>query len=231
MKEDECIGLETFDKIWEEIHQEQDWGKYPAEEVIRFVARNYYRRDRKATRLLDAGCGAGAVVWYMAREGFDAFGFDGSATAVRKAQNRLADEGLYAKLMVCDAAKMNYESEYFDGIVDSAMIYGNTTENIKAILREFYRVLKKSGRIFSTGLFKAGMTGYQTGVKLEENTYRELTEGSLTHRGTVHFFNQMEAVNLWEKAGFTNIQIDSLDRTEMGGRLRVSYYMIEAEKG
>lgn len=221
----------TFDKIWEEIHQEQDWGKYPAEEVIRFVARNYYTHDRRVTRLLDAGCGAGAVVWYMAREGFDAYGFDGSTTAIMKAIKRLAAEGLSANLMVCDAANMNYESEFFDGVVDSAMIYANTVENIKAILKECHRVLKNQGRIFSTGLFKAGMTGYQTGMRLEDNTYRELTEGSLIHRGIVHFFNESEALNLWENAGFTDIQIDSLDRTELGGSLRVSYFMIEAKKG
>jgi tRNA G46 methylase TrmB len=50
---------------------QQEWGKYPPEHVIRFVARNFYRvPDRKYVHLLEVGCGPGANVWFMAREGF-----------------------------------------------------------------------------------------------------------------------------------------------------------------
>ena len=39
--------MKSFDNVWEEIHASQEWGKYPSEPVIRFVARNYYKKDRK----------------------------------------------------------------------------------------------------------------------------------------------------------------------------------------
>lgn len=222
--------MESFDKIWELIHREKEWGKYPSEEVVRFVARNYYSKDRAATRLLDAGCGTGAITWYMAREGFDVYAFDGSATAIRKAEQRIRDERLQASFSIGDALNMDYANEFFDGVIDSAMIYANTVANIKAILKECHRVLKKQGKLFSTGLFKIGMNGYGTGEKLEENTFRELTEGSLAHRGTVHFFDEQQIHELWTEAGFRNIKIDSLARTDRGGVNKISYYMVEAEK-
>lgn len=220
----------SFDEIWEQIHREQEWGKYPSEEVVRFVARNYYQKDRAATRLLDAGCGTGAIAWYMAREGFDVYAFDGSQTAIKKAEQRIQAEGLRASFSIGDALNMGYASEFFDGVIDSAMIYANTVINIKAILKECHRVLKTQGKLFSTGLFKVGMTGYGTGEKLEENTFRELTEGSLAHRGTVHFFDEQQIRNFWTEAGFKEIRIDSLERTDRGGTQKICYYMVEAEK-
>ena len=50
-----------------------------------------------------------------------------------------------ADLIVCDAANMDYEAEFFDGIIDSAMIYANTTNNIRKILKDIYRILKVGG--------------------------------------------------------------------------------------
>jgi len=220
----------SFDKIWEQIHREQDWGRYPSEEVVRFVARNYYRKDRAAIRMLDAGCGTGAISWYMAREGFDVYAFDGSQTAIRKAEQRIQDEGLRAKFTVGDALNMDYASDSFDGVIDSAMIYANNVANVKTILKECHRVLIKQGKLFSTGLFKVGMTGYGTGEKLEENTFRELTEGSLAHRGTVHFFDEQQINDFWTEAGFKNLKIDSMKRTDRGGTQKICYYMVEAEK-
>ena len=147
--------MKAFDEIWEQIHQEQEWGEYPQEEVIRFVARNYYLKDRPFIKILDAGCGAGAVSWFLARESFDVSGFDGSVTAVEKALKRIKTEGYIADLKVGDAAAIPFESGLFDGIVDSAMIYANTIDSIKAILKECHRVLKPGGKLFSTGLFKS----------------------------------------------------------------------------
>lgn len=51
--------MKSFDNVWEEIHATQEWGKYPSEPVIRFMARNYYKKDRKSIKVLDFGCGGG----------------------------------------------------------------------------------------------------------------------------------------------------------------------------
>lgn len=222
--------MKTFDEMWEQIHGEMEWGKYPSEEVIRFVARNYYKKDRKNIKLLDFGCGTGAVTWFVAREGFDAYGFDGSETAIKKAKVRMDEEKVSADLRVADAGSLPYDNEYFQGIIDSAVIYANKLEQVQSILKESYRVLKIGGKIFSTGLFNIDTTGFGTGEKLGNNTYRELTEGCLAHRGTVHFFSIDEIKKLWEEAGFKNLKIDRVKRTDNGGEITIGYYMVEAEK-
>lgn len=65
--------MKSFSEEWEKIHSTQEWGRYPSETVIRFIARNYYKTEREKIKILDFGCGAGAHTWYLAREGFDVY--------------------------------------------------------------------------------------------------------------------------------------------------------------
>jgi hypothetical protein len=59
----------VWDPVWENIFSSIPWGKYPPEELIRFVARNFYAAlQRNRIKLLEMGCGPGANLWYMARE-------------------------------------------------------------------------------------------------------------------------------------------------------------------
>ena len=112
-----------WDPIWEKTFREQEWGKYPPEFVIRFVARNFYAAvDRRQVRMLDLGCGPGACTWYMARKSFDVSGVDGSPTAITRAA-RLAGEGLHADLRVGDFALLPWPDGYFNGVVDNAALY------------------------------------------------------------------------------------------------------------
>ena len=85
--------MKSFSKEWEEIHRNQEWGKYPSEQLVRFIARNFYNKDRKNIKILDFGCGAGANTWFLAREGFDVYAFDGSESAVNRAKEYLNKDG------------------------------------------------------------------------------------------------------------------------------------------
>jgi len=224
------MTIKSFDSIWEEIHRSNDWGKYPSEEVIRFIARNYYKRDRTITKILDFGCGAGANAWFLAREGFDVYAFDGSKTAVEKTQAYLTKENLKAEIRVSDAVEIDYEDDFFDAIVDVAVIYANKVSDIEKMLKRCYEILKPQGKLYSTGLFAVGMTGYGTGEKIEDNTYRNVEAGSLKGRGTIHFFSKEEILDIWSRAGFKNIKIDEMRRTDMNGAYITNYYMVESEK-
>lgn len=222
--------MNSFDNIWEEIHSQREWGKYPSEDVIRFIARNYYDKNRNLIRILDLGCGQGANTWYIAREGFNTYAVDGSNSAVNKACRYLEQNDLSAQFIVCDVVHLPYEDNFFDTVVDGAVLYSNKSDNIKRILRESLRILKVGGKGFWTGLFKVGMSGYKTGIQLEPNTFKELTEGPLSGKGIVHFFYKEEIMKLWKEAGFNNIKIDFLERTDYGGKDITSYYIVEAKK-
>lgn len=218
----------SFDNTWEEIHKSQEWGKYPSEDIIRFVARNYYNKERKNIKILDFGCGAGANTWYLAREGFDTYAFDGSASAVMKAKSYLAKENLEAHFEVADALDISYENNFFDCIIDSAVVYANTIKNITDMYKKIYDLLVPAGKLFATGLFTPNTAGYGTGILLEKNTFKDLTEGALAGRGTVHFFEKEEILELLDSIGFHNINIDETKRTDRGKI--VEYWIVSAEK-
>ena len=217
----------TFDQIWEDIHKNKEWGRYPSEEVIRFVARNYYNQDRDKVKILDFGCGAGANTWFLAREGFDTYAFDGSKTAVNKAKSYLKKENLNAKFQVADALEVSYPENYFDCIIDGFVISLSTLSNIISIYQKVYKLLLPGGKIFSTGATKS-TTGWDSGIKIEEDTYKDLKRGLLKDRGTIHFFQKEEQIKILEKIGFKNINFYTMTRKEEEDILEL--WVITAQK-
>ena len=103
-------------EAWEKIHSSREWGGYPSEHVIRFIARNYYNKKRAEVKILDFGCGSGANTWFLAREGFDTYAFDISESAINNLNNRMEKEGLSVNSLVSDGLALPYEDEMFDAI-------------------------------------------------------------------------------------------------------------------
>ena len=140
----------SFDKIWEKIFKNNEWGKYPGEELIRFVAKNFYSRSNaNEITILEVGCGPGANLWYCAREGFTIFGIDGSNTAIKNCKTRLDDEvpGWNGELTVGDINKLPYENKKFDLVIDNECLSCNSISNSKKIILEIKRVLKNDGKM------------------------------------------------------------------------------------
>ncbi len=200
---------------WEQIHSDREWGKYPTEPVIRFVARNFYKKDRRNTKLLDYGCGQGAHTWYLAREGFDTYAFDGSPSAVKKARDYLTSEGLNAHFDVMDATNVAYPEKFFDGVIDSACIGHNKIEDITTMYSMIYKVLKENGRLF-TSFFSTKTTGFGTGEQVLGNTYRGVTVGPLAGLGVVHFWEENELKGIIEEIGFRDIEIERYSHMDHG---------------
>jgi len=139
-----------WNKKWEQIHQRQDWGKYPPEELVRFVARNYYKvKDRSKVSFLDLGCGLGAASWYLAREGFDVWGIDGSKTSIDKVIVRFRKENLQGFFENNDYLKTSYSNNIFDCVIDVCSIQHNSPKDQQLIIDNIYKWLKPGGKVFS----------------------------------------------------------------------------------
>lgn len=208
--------MKSFSNECEEIHSQQEWGRYPAEVVIRFVARNYYKSRREDVRILDFGCGAGANTWYLAREGFDVYAFDGSESAVMRARKRLESEGLSGvRFEVFDGADVKYSDSFFDCVIDNVCIYANTKDCIEKMYGEVYRVLKGGGKLF-TSCFGTKTEGFGTGNCLEEGTYDNIEKGVLSGRAIAHFYTPEEFEQTLIRAGFKNVSIDTMQYTDDG---------------
>lgn len=217
----------SFDKIWEEIHSTKGWGGYPPEYIIRFIARNYYRKERETTKILDFCCGAGACRWYLEREGFDTYAFDGSKSAVEKTKEKLKREHLNANVNIYDAIDVGYENNYFDVVLDNCSIFCNRMKYIKKMYQQAYRILLPKGKLLTVCIGR-NTQDFGCGEEVEEVTYRNIQEGLLTGRGTIHFYLKEEIVDILAEIGFKEIRIDTISYTDEGRRME--QYIVICEK-
>lgn len=218
-------SMKSFSKEWEEIHRNQEWGKYPSEQLVRFIARNFYNKDRKNIKILDFGCGAGANTWFLAREGFDVYAFDGSESAVNRAKEYLNKDGYNnVHFSVMDGTELDYASDMFDCVVDNVCIYANKKVHIEIMYKEVYERLKKGGKLYSA-CFGEKTDGYGTGKYIEDNTYENIEKGPLEGRAIAHFFTKDELKETLEVSGFHNIIIDEMVYTDNG----ISIQMLTAK--
>lgn len=206
--------MNTHD-AWEQIHKNKDWGKYPAEHVIRFVARNYYGTDRANVKILDFGCGGGGQTWYLAREGFDTYAFDISETAILKLKDRMKAENLSVSAKAMNGLELDYPDNFFDCVIDNVSILNNRMSDIKKMYGNVWNVLKVGGK-FLTVVFGRETTGYGTGTKIEDGTYEAIEKGTLPSLGCQHFFEENELRQVLSETGFQEIGIDVIRSTDRG---------------
>lgn len=205
----------SWDKTWEEIFRSKEWGKYPSEDVVRFIARNYYKvPQRNDIKILDLGCGTGANAWFLAREGFDVYAIDGSKTAIKSAQERFQNENLKAKFKMGDFIKLDYPNGFFDCVIDIVALQHNKPECIKIILDEAYRILKPRGKIFSI------MNSQKGKISKDVNLF--------SNKRFVYFFNEGEIKSLFVK--FNDLIIDEVTRTDKINSNILSHFIVQGVK-
>ena len=199
----------SWDTYWDTFYQNSDGNQYPEVSIVRFVARNYYQvNDKSCVKILNLGCATGAHQWYLAREGFDAYGIDGSPTAVNKTRERLQKEGLQSNLCAGDFLTLPYEDEFMDAVIDPASIQHNSIESIREIIKEVYRVLKNGGRFF--GMFIA--------------KHKNLIDAQFK----THFFQKTEIQTLF--SGFKSVNIDHFHYSEENEEKYVKFWVVKAQK-
>lgn len=218
---------------WERVHASRPWGLYPSEDLVRFMTRTFRDHpDRGAVRVLDVGCGPGANLVFLVREGFNVSGIDGSRTALDKAEKRFIDEkvpGYPERLEMRQGnfATLPWADETFDVAVDMESIYANPMSVIRSCVDEVRRVLKPGGRFFSK-MFGTETTGFGTGERFEENTSRNPTEGPCGGYGFAHFFTEAEIRDLL--AEFDSVDIDWLHRSDRSGQVSIFEWIVSARK-
>ena len=199
----------TWDQHWEAFYEKGGGNQYPDPAIIRFVARNYYKVIPRCTvKILDLGCGVGAHLWFLAREGFNAFGIDGSKSSIIRASEKLNGENVKANIQVGDFLDLPYDNGFFDAVIDAASIQHNDGESIVKIIGEIHRVLKKGGKYF--------------GMLIE-------SEEKLSNmRFLTNYFNKQTVKVSFSQ--FESIDVDCMQYTENNENNYIRFLLVEASK-
>jgi len=224
----------TVDKgYWEKIYASRSWGKYPPEELVRFIARNFRAvADQSEVRVLEIGCGPGPNIWYLVREGFSVTGIDGSPTAIKQAEERLiADKLPHIKpqvdLKVGDFSSLPWGNESFDAVIDIEALYANLMSDIEITVAEIHRALKPNGLFFGK-MFGIETMGSNSGKMLEMGTMQYPEIGPCTGNEIAHFFTRDEISDLF--GCFSDTSIDQVNRTDHDGIVQISEWLVTARK-
>lgn len=122
--------------------------KYPDETLISVIMSIWSPlKDKKSTKILETGCGSGANLWFLAREGFDAYGIDVIPHALELCANKLLDEGLSARLECICMSKINFDL-MFDMVFDIVSSYCLDEEQFQEYLNRVDNHLKSGGYFF-----------------------------------------------------------------------------------
>jgi SAM-dependent methyltransferase len=225
-KESQASG--SFDPVWEEIFRAQEWGKYPPEHVIRFVARNFYKApDRKAVKILDLGSGPGANAWYVAREGFACSAIDGSATAIERLKARLAVDRLEVDARVGDFIQLPWKDQTFDAVVETGALCCNRFAMVKRVVSEVKRVLKPGG-LFCSANFTDSSWGYGVGRQVEPGGFADITEGPLVGKGCILFMGRAQVDELF--SDFRDVSVERLGYTVENQKQLIDLWIVTARK-
>jgi SAM-dependent methyltransferase len=222
----------SWDPLWESVYQSRPWGQYPGEDLIRFVKGNFSGAPERAqVRLLEVGSGAGANLWFMAREGFCVHGVERSETAVRLARERLDREcpdwqRSGGQVQVADMAHLPYPDGFFDAVLDVVAICYAGFDEARHVYGQLARVTKPGGRLFSR-TFARGCWGEGTGIQAGRDMW-VCSEGHLNGFGATRFTDEADVPELLQ--GWTVDRIERSSVTEDDRRHEIRHLLMYGSK-
>ena len=221
------------EQIWEEIFSKKEWGKYPSENVIRFIARNFYNvQDRSKINILELGLGTGANLWFCAREGFKVSGIEWSKTGLERFRARLKDENLSTQIEQIEIGdyleKLDlFKNESFDAWMDSYSLAYNDFEKTKQIIKKAMKKLKIGGKFFSIT-----PSLYNEGFEKDANLGYHLVKpvsGSDAFTGVIRYCDEEDLKRLYEGEGYKITSIKIHIQKDLEKQLN-ELYIIEGER-
>lgn len=132
---------------WEGFYRKNlDTSRYIAHENAE--AMNQLFQAAMVQKILDLGCGDGRHLKYFANQGYKMYGLDISPTALRMAEEWLAEDGLSAEFACNDMTDIPWPNDFFEALVCVQVINHHYVEGIRKTFHEIYRVLKPGGWFF-----------------------------------------------------------------------------------
>lgn len=135
----------AYDKKYEEGYGLQ----YPDGHVIRCYERVFrYELGLSGGRLLDFGCGNGVHSKYFMGKGFDCYGVDIAAGAIRQAQVFMGEKAIW--IQPNQSLKRFFSDGEFDVVFSNQVLYYMNDTDLNKWVKELYDFTKPGGICFFT---------------------------------------------------------------------------------
>lgn len=208
---------------------------YPNEGLLCFLGgRGLLGKNNKDIRVLEVGCGSGANLWMLAKEGFDVYGMDASETGLRLAKEHLNHKwGVDANLHVGTFDNLPYENEFFDIVVDVVSMQHIELSICRKALKEINRVLKPNGTFYSFRLSDHSAMYFNSGAdKLDCATVKNMSNEDLplSNNGKTSFWSPSLVLQEYSMADLKVESVERCTRTYSGALYSVEYLSIIARK-
>ena len=110
--------------------------------------------------VLDAGCGTGENVLYLAGRGHEAWGVDSSSRAIETAQAKARERGVQATFLVHDILDLPSLGRTFETVIDAGLFHTLSDEDRPRYVRGLAAVLRPGGRYFMMAFSELEPPGY-----------------------------------------------------------------------
>lgn len=205
--------------IFEHLYQTQgitSQRRYPNEALIGFLAGLYAglsSNERKQIRVLELGCGSGANLWYVAKEGFTAYGIDFAPSGVDLCLKVLNEWEVNASVQVADMTSLPFSDGSFDVIFDVVSMQHLTIEQHQQAFQEVRRCLKQDGWFFSYHLAYNNEIAAVASL-LDEFTVKDIPGGfPLAGNGQTCLISLKQWKIMLESCCFRNLSLETVKRS------------------
>lgn len=224
--------------VWEKRYKRYGFAsqrRYPNEALIGFLATHYFPiKERSKIKILELGCGSGANLWMVAREGFDTYGIDNAPTGLKLCKKMLDSwEGGKTHLSLGDMRKLEFEDEFFDLIFDIVSMQHINLEGHHLAYKEAFRCLKQGGRFFQWHLGTRSTSFLKSdGKHIDKSTIDNIENPNVPfyQDGLICFLTSTEVKELLRSSGFKDITIEARRRTYKNMMQIIEYLQISAKK-
>lgn len=226
-------GVGTFDPIWEELRKEgKSICRYPFDVAVSFLFKHAPgNKQRGQVRVLEIGCGAGNNLWFAAREGFQVTGIDGSATAIRYAQNRFKEEGLRGDFHIGCLTCLPFHECSFDLALDRASLTCCGASAAKQAVREIRRVLVPGGK-FLCNPYGDSHSSRSSGTIGRDGLTLNISAGTLVGFGQICFYSKKDVDKLFEGGWeMLSVQLNEITEFTAPGSIHTEWRIIAQKKG
>ncbi len=128
---------------WDRHHAEHPWSSEPDPLLVELAG------PLPPGRALDLGCGTGRNALWLARQGWQVTGIDGSAVGLAKARERALAAGLELELIQADITDQTLATGHYDLVVMANLHFA--PEVLALVLAQAASSLAQAGHLFLVG--------------------------------------------------------------------------------